>query len=151
MSRCRSLAFVALIVSIFTPVCQAQDQIRNSPQAGGRTHSVNYKDMVLANCIATAYKDEPGAAKDAGSSVSALRDWTSFDLDQATGPIHDLVTDYLSRDYQNPMVESEVKGVRFDLLKCLDLYHSDALEAQIKRWSDTPDRSYRQDHPALGE
>lgn len=151
MSRCRPLAVVALIVSIFTPVCQAQDQIRNSPQAGGRTYSVNYQDMVLATCIATAYQDDPGAVKDAGSSVSALRDWTSFDLDQATGPIHDLVTDYLSRDYHNPMVESEVKGVRFDLLKCLDLYHSDALKAQIKRWGYTPDRSYRQDHPAPDE
>ncbi|MFK3796913.1 type VI secretion system amidase immunity protein Tai4 [Pseudomonas sp. NPDC088444] len=151
MSKHRPLAVAMLIVSIFTPVSQAQDQIRNAPQAGGRTYSVNYKDMVLATCIATAYKNDPGAAKDAGSSVSALRDWTSFDLDQATRPIQDLVTDYLSRDYHNPVVESEVKGVRFDLLKCLDLYHSEALEAQIKRWGYTPDRSYRQDNPAPDE
>lgn len=148
MSKYRPLAVAALIVSFFTPFCQAQDHIQNSPQAGGRTYSVNYKDMVLATCIATAYKDDPDAAKDAGSSIGALRDWTSFDLDQAISPIQGLVSDYLSRDYHNPIVESEVKGVRFDLLKCLDLYHSDALEAQIKRWVFTPDRSYRQDNPA---
>jgi hypothetical protein len=147
MSICRTLAVAALTVSLITPICQAQDHIRNSPQAGGRTYSVNYKDIVLATCIATAYKDNPDAAKDAGSSISALRDWTSFDLDQATHSIRELVSDYLSRDYHNSIVKSEVKGVRFDLLKCLDLYHSKALDEQVKRLVFDHDHTYRQDNP----
>ena len=48
------------------------------PQAGARSNAQNFRDMVLATCIAQAYKDQPSAAADAGSSVSALRctTWT---------------------------------------------------------------------------
>ncbi|PZW62378.1 type VI secretion system (T6SS) amidase immunity protein Tai4 [Pseudomonas sp. URMO17WK12:I6] len=49
----------------------SKDDPTRSPQAGGRTYAQNYKDMVLADCIATAYKSEPEAAQDAGSSASA--------------------------------------------------------------------------------
>lgn len=60
----------------------SKDDPTNSPQTGGRTYTQNDKGMVLADCIATAYKSEPKAAQDAGSSASALMDWT-FDLEQA--------------------------------------------------------------------
>ena len=46
---------------------------------------------------------------------------------------------------QDPIVESEIKGVRFDFLKCLDLYHSKELDAQAKRFVINPQRSYRLD------
>jgi hypothetical protein len=59
-----------------------------------------------------------------------------------------LVDAYLARDYHNPLVEAEIKGVRFDLLKCLDLYHSKALDRLVKRVVINPGRSYRQDNPA---
>jgi hypothetical protein len=101
-----------------------------SPQAGARSYAQNYKDMVLASCIAQAYTNDKNAGTDAGSSVSAL------------------VDAYLARDYHNPLVEAEIKGVRFDLLKCLDLYHSKALDRLVKRVVINPGRSYRQDNPA---
>lgn len=104
-----------------------------SPQAPSRTHAQNYKDMVLATCIAQAYRNDTGAAIDAGSSASALRDWTSFDLEESPDAVQALVDNYLARDYANPLVEAETRGVRFDLLKCLDLYHSTALEELVKR------------------
>jgi hypothetical protein len=103
--------------------------------------------MVLATCIANAYKDDEDAAKDSGSSVSALRDWTYFDLEKAPDAIRTLVDEYLARDYRNPIVEAEMKGVRFDLLKCLDLYHSKELDVQVKRLVIHPNRTYRQDNP----
>jgi len=49
---------------------------------------------------------------------------------------------YLARDYRNPLVESEVQGVRFDVLKCLDLYHSKALEALVERVVLEPSRRF---------
>lgn len=104
-----------------------------SPQAPVRTHASNYKDMVLASCITQAYQNDAGAGTDAGSSVSALRDWTYFDLDASPDAVNALIDAYLARDYGNPLVEKELKGVRFDLLKCLDLYHSDALEALTRQ------------------
>lgn len=130
---------------VLASVCHAESDQRDSPQAGARTYAQNYKDMVLTTCLANAYRDDPGAAVDAGSSVSALRDWTSYDLERAPDAITALVDDYLTRDYFNPLVESEIKGVRFDLLKCLDLYHSADLEVQVKQLVIDPERTYRQD------
>ncbi|WP_218966078.1 T6SS amidase immunity protein Tai4 family protein [Snodgrassella alvi] len=45
---------------------------------------------------------------------------------------------YLSRNYLNPVAESEMKGVKFDFLKCLDLYHSEDLDKLAKRIVNTP-------------
>ncbi|MCW7537990.1 type VI secretion system amidase immunity protein Tai4 [Aquabacterium sp. A7-Y] len=126
---------------------QAKDQPGTSPQAAERTYGQNFKDIVLATCIATAYRKEPNAAADAGSSVSALRDWTYYDMENSPDAIKSLVDAYLARDYHNPLVAPEVKDVKFDLLKCLDLYHSKELAAQAKRFVQKPNRTYRQDHP----
>lgn len=118
----------------------------SSPQAGARTYARNYKDMVLAECVATAYRDQPSAARDAGSSASALMDWTYFDLERNPDAGKSLVNRFLARDYRNPIVESEIKGVRFDFLKCLDLYHSQELDAQVKLYVIRPKRSYELDN-----
>lgn len=132
------------ILMLLTSVTYAKDDAGTSPEAGARTYGQNYKDMVLATCIAYAYKGDKQAAVDAGSSVSALRDWTEYDLEKAPDAIKTLVDRYLARDYHNPLVESEVQGVRFDLLKCLDLYHSKELDAQVKSLVFHPKRIYRQ-------
>jgi hypothetical protein len=141
----RNLLAVALLASVATGF--AKDQGITSPQAGARTYAQNYKDMVLAECVAAAYGDEPQAAKDAGSSASALADWTYFDMDKDPTASKSLVNRFLARNYFNPLVESEVKGVRFDFLKCLDLYHSKELEEQVTKFVVHPGRTYRQDHP----
>jgi hypothetical protein len=126
----------------------AKDERTTSPQAGIRTYAQNYKDMVLADCIAIAYKNEPTVVMDAGSSASALRDWTYYDWEKNPyDVVTSLVNRYLARDYFNPLVESEIKNVRFDLLKCMDLYHSKELDALVKRVVINPRRSYRQDNP----
>ena len=125
----------------------SKDDPTNSTQAGGRTYAQNYKDMVLADCIATAYKSEPKVAQDAGSSASALMDWTYFDLEQAPQAGRPLVDQFLARDYHNPLVESERQGVRFELLKCLDLYHSKELDSQVRQLVINPQHTYRQDNP----
>ncbi|WP_083438747.1 type VI secretion system amidase immunity protein Tai4 [Caldimonas brevitalea] len=68
-------------------------------------------------------------------------------MENSPHEIEALVDSYLARNYHNPLVEPEVKGVRFDMLKCLDLYHSKELEAQVKRFVIKPKRSFRQDNP----
>jgi hypothetical protein len=125
----------------------AGDEAIASPQAGARTYAQNYKDMVLAMCLANAYKNDKNASIDVGSSVSALRDWTNYDLEKSPDAIKTLVDHYLARDYRNPLVESEIKGVSFDFLKCMDLYHSRELDAQVKRLVINPKHTYRQDNP----
>ncbi|WP_244111066.1 T6SS amidase immunity protein Tai4 family protein, partial [Burkholderia stagnalis] len=54
---------------------------------------------------------------------------------------------YLARDYRNPVVESEVADVRFDYLKCMDLYHGKALDAAAKKLVLRPNSTYRAENP----
>jgi len=140
------LALVTSALLSFT--VHAADQALISPQAGARTYAQNYKDMVLATCMTQAYRNDRGAATDAKSSASALRDWTYFDMEKSPDAVKSLVNRYLARDYSNPLVESEIKGVRFDFLKCMDLYHSKALEDLVKRLVIHPKRTYRQENPS---
>ncbi|WP_306398071.1 type VI secretion system amidase immunity protein Tai4 [Telluria beijingensis] len=129
---------------LLCPPAHASPREMTSPQAVARTHAQNYKDLVLANCLAQAYRNEAGASADIGSSVSALRDWTYFDMEKSPDAVKSLVDSYLARDYSNPLVESEIKGIRFDFLKCMDLYHSKALEDLVKRLVVHPKRVYKQ-------
>lgn len=114
----------------------------SSPEGMYRTFETNYKDMTLATCIDTAYANNADVSKDAGSSVTAMREWTYYDLERSPALITTLVAKYLARDYTHPLVESEIKGVKFDFLKCLDLYHSQELDALTKKLVDHPTRTY---------
>ncbi|MEY1592472.1 T6SS amidase immunity protein Tai4 family protein [Burkholderia sp. Bmkn7] len=78
--------------------------------------------------------------------TSYVRTSPHFDLERNPDAGKSLVNRFLARDYRNPVVESEIKGVRFDFLKCLDLYHSRELDAQVKRFVTNPKRSYRLDN-----
>ncbi|WP_080418202.1 type VI secretion system amidase immunity protein Tai4 [Burkholderia ubonensis] len=142
----RSFIVLLAMFALMTSTAYAKDHTLTSPQAGARTYAQNYRDMILATCIANAYKNDRDAPVDAGSSASALRDWTSFDMEKSPDAVKSLVDRYLARDYRNPLVESEIKGVRFDFLKCLDLYHSKELDSLVKRLVIDPGRTYRQDN-----
>ncbi|MGN2438293.1 type VI secretion system amidase immunity protein Tai4 [Pseudomonas syringae] len=114
----------------------------SSPEGMYRTFEKNYKDMALATCITIAYKADVNVGIDAGSSVSAMRDWTYYDMEQSPLAVKALVEKYLARDYTNPLAESQIKGIKFDLLKCLDMYHSKELDALTKKLVTHPDHTY---------
>lgn len=146
--RVSPLLLASMASTLLSLPAHASDRDITSPQAVTRTYAQNYKDMVLATCLTQAYRNAPSVSTDAGSSISALRDWTYFDMDQSPDAVNSLVSSYLARDYSNPLVESEIKGVRFDFLKCMDLYHSKALDDLAKRLVVHPKRSYGQEHPS---
>jgi len=140
--RLRPFRLAVMVSTLLSLPAQASAQGITSPQAVTRTHAQNYKDMVLATCLTQAYRSDTGVSTDAGSSISALRDWTYFDMDRSPDAVKSLVDSYLARDYSNPLVESEIKGVRFDFLKCMDLYHSKALDDLAKQLVIHPNRVY---------
>ncbi|MCX8748195.1 type VI secretion system amidase immunity protein Tai4 [Snodgrassella sp. B3088] len=105
----------------------------STPEAVNRTFIENYKDMVFASCVTKAYKGNKDVAKDTGSSVSALKDWIDYDIDKSIDKEIILIDSYLSRNYFNPVAEQEVKGIKFDFLKCLDLYHSKELDKLARK------------------
>ena len=139
--------FTALLLWLAAYSANASDETKtgDTPEAGNRTYAQNYRDMLLAGCIARAYDKETAASKDASSTASVLLEWTQYDAEHSPDAIDSLLNRYLNRDYHHPFVE--YKGVHFDLLKCLDMYHSKELDAQVKRYVGKPNRTYRQDDP----
>ena len=134
------LVVVAGAVLLANPA-KAQSDL---PEVASRSYAQNYKDLALASCIARAYSDEPRAAADASATAAGLEStWTNYDLEKGAGEISKLVNRYLARTYNS------IHGpqVRLDLLKCLDMYHSKELQAQVKRFVPTPGRTYKQDYP----
>ncbi len=62
-----------------------------------------------------------------------MRDWTRYNMEKSPDAVRSLVDRYLARNQANPLADAEVKGLRFDLLKCLNLYHSPELAALARR------------------
>ncbi|MDR2924497.1 MAG: type VI secretion system amidase immunity protein Tai4 [Azoarcus sp.] len=139
-----------LIFMLSTLTCHANNDRIIGPQAAARTYAQNYKDIVLARCVATAYeKDRPELAMDVQGSAIALGDWTYYERGKSYDAINAIVSRYLARHYYlNPSFKSDdLQGGRFHFhfLKCLDLYHSEELETQVKQFVGNPTRTYRQD------
>lgn len=147
MSQCWFRYFTGFLALASTAVCYAAPRVSDSPEAGTRTYSQIYKDMVLGVCIGNAYRHDKDVEVDIAYSNEELRFWGYYDLEKAPDEISALVNRYLARDYFNPLVESKIKGVRFDFLKCLDLYHSENLDRQVKQLVINPERTYREDNP----
>ena len=127
----------------FTVGAMAVD--RSSPEAPDRPYGQNYKDMVLARCVAKAYATEEPASRDAGWTANELRAMISFDVASSNNAIPPLIDRYLARGYNNPGLKAHSMGQEFRLLKCLDLYHSKELQEQVGRYVPAPDRTFRQE------
>jgi len=108
----------------------------DSITAINRTNAENYKDRALAACIATAYKGS-SAGDDADITTSAFIEWTYYDVDKGNQATDQLVEKYLHRDYTNPL--EGYAAAKFNLLKCLDMYHSGELNEQVHRYVPHPD------------
>lgn len=108
-----------------------------------RTNAENYKDRALAACIAEAYKGSP-AGEDASITKSVFLDLTHYDDDKGNPATERLAEEYLRRDYTLPF-EGYV-GAEFKLLKCLDMYHSQELNEQVRQYVPHPD--WVRDKPA---
>lgn len=112
-----------------------------TPAASVRSNASNFKDMVLAVCISRSQQGETAA--DAAGSARALVEWTLYDAEKGTDEIDRLVNRFLDRNYHNPLGGDEGDGTQFNLLKCLDLYHSTDLESLSKRVVLQPRRRKR--------
>ncbi|WP_026603550.1 type VI secretion system amidase immunity protein Tai4 [Methylomonas sp. 11b] len=115
--------------------CYSLTAIADSNAATRRSNAENYKDRALAACLSTAYKDSP-AGEDADITKSAFLEWTYYNDDKGNPAIDQLVEKYLHRDYSNPV--EGYAGAKFNLLKCLDMYHSQELDAQVHKYVPHP-------------
>ncbi len=122
----------ALFLCLSLPTIAGESNV----MAISRTNAQNYKDRALAACISEAYKGSP-AGEDASITTSVFLEWTYYDDDKGDPATDRLVEKYLRRDYSNPF-EGYV-GAKFDLLKCLDMYHSRELAEQVRKYVPHPD------------
>lgn len=107
---------------------------KDNVMAPTRNNATNYKDRALAYCVAQAYKNTP-AEEDAQTTGAVFLDWTYYDLD-ANPEINALIDKYLGRDYSNPFEGYE--KAKFNMLKCIDMYHSKELEQQVRKYVAHP-------------
>ncbi|WP_312686923.1 T6SS amidase immunity protein Tai4 family protein [Kosakonia sp.] len=113
------------------------------PAAASRTYAQNYKDAALALCVAKAYASEPGASKDASASASGLSNWSEYDAENGAGKMGELADQFLARQYAS----HQGNNIKLNLMKCIDMYHSNALEQQVRDYVPHPKRSWMQDNP----
>ncbi len=104
-------------------------------EIANRTNAVNYKDRALAYCITSAYEGSP-AGKDASFTTSIYLEWTYYDLEKGNQAVDKLTNKYLRRKYYG--TEEGYAGAKFDLLKCIDMYHSLELEQQVRKYVGNP-------------
>ncbi len=105
------------------------------PDIRTRTNAENYRDRALAYCIATAYKGSP-AGQDASFTTSAYLEWTEYDYDRGNQAVDKLTAKYLSLEYTGS--DEGYAGAKFNLMKCIDMYHSPELAKQVRKYVANP-------------
>jgi hypothetical protein len=126
------MLLMSAMITLCQPLSSMADDFTTAPH---RSNAQNYKDRALASCIAQAYEGSP-AGEDARVTTISFIDWLYFDLEAGQRATNQLVDQYLQRDYSTPL--EGYQDARFDLLKCIDMYHSDTLEQQSRTYTSQP-------------
>ncbi|CCG18443.1 putative uncharacterized protein [Taylorella equigenitalis 14/56] len=104
---------------------KAQDETSSFPKFTSRTYEQNYRDLVLSACIAWIYNDNPAVKEDVLETEDALNNATSYDIENNTGKFKEIIDIFTI----NSNVNTKRKANPSKLLNCLDLYHSEELNA----------------------
>ncbi|MEX5716087.1 T6SS amidase immunity protein Tai4 family protein [Serratia ureilytica] len=102
----------------------------------------NYKDIALTYCISVAYKTSPEASKDAIASSNGIDAWSYYAIRDEESPIIKLTKQYLQKNYNAKDGKS-----RLDLMKCMDMYHSEELDKLAKDYVQRPNDNWVKDNP----
>jgi hypothetical protein len=138
-----ALAFAVLLA---LSACAALPTAKAPPGEGPRyrSNAQNYKDMILAECVTAAYSPEERQepADDAHGASVIFFESTCFELtEDQDNESQDLIDRYLTREIVPPALAQKYKMVTSPkLAKCIELYHSKALEDHIKKHVCEPDK-----------
>lgn len=86
------------------------------------------KNVALAQCIARGY-DVPAERDDALAAVGAYVEFGQVNDTDAYIAVTELADKWLRKPYQSK------SGQPLTLMKCIDLFHSDALNALVRRYA----------------
>ncbi|MGP1120240.1 T6SS amidase immunity protein Tai4 family protein [Serratia sp. CY47444] len=137
------ISFFCLYATCAIAQKNQKESIENwPPQAAYRSYLQNYKDIALTYCISVAYKTSPEASKDAIASSNGIDAWSYYAIRDEESPIIALTKQYLQKNYNAKDGKS-----RLDLMKCMDMYHSENLDKLAKDYIQCPNDNWVKDNP----
>lgn len=141
-----------IIISIFLltlfiiPATLAKNSSNNDDNTwelrANRTYASNFKDMVLARCVSKAYQFDKKVVKDTNGSAGALFIMWIGSVNYDVFPdVDTLITTFLKRKYYF----HEHNDLQGDMMKCLDLYHSNELNSLVKKYISKPSMTLKKE------
>lgn len=115
-----ALALLAL------PACATDTAPAGTPQTAHYSQRELLKNWALSACLATVAQSDADR-KDANATASAYLEFGNQPI-EAYEALGELVKDYASRRYTGSIDSA------FNTMKCVDLYHSEALDRLVARW-----------------
>lgn len=115
-----------LLAALAVPACATDTSSIAMPQTARYSQRALLKNWALSACLATIAKS-PADREDANATASAYLEFGNQPIEayQALGK---LVERYAGRTYSGSIASE------FNTMKCIDLYHSDALESLVETW-----------------
>lgn len=114
----------SFIIMLFTLGCAHADRVNYAPE-----HYL--KNYALSACLAEGYQSEE-VKKDAGAIAGGYLEFGSYSLSAHTA-VRNLAKQYLAKNYPSK------SGQPMVLAKCIDLFHSKALEDIVIEYKDKQD------------
>lgn len=114
----------SIIITLFTLGCVHADRVNYTPE-----HYL--KNYALSACLAEGYQSEE-VKKDAGAIAGGYLEFGSYSLSAHTA-VRNLAKQYLAKNYPSK------SGQPMVLAKCIDLFHSKALEDIVIEYKDKQD------------
>ena len=115
-----------VLAALAVPACATDTSSEAMPQTARYSQRELLKNWALSACLATIAKS-PADRDDANATASAYLEFGDQPIEayQALGK---LVERYAGRTYSGSIASE------FNTMKCIDLYHSDALESLVETW-----------------
>lgn len=120
-------AILLAALALALPACATDSSSMAMPQTANYSQRELLKNWALSACLATVAKSEADRS-DATATASAYLEFGNQPI-EAYEALAELVKRYAARPYAGS-VPSE-----FDAMKCIDLYHSGALEGLVEKWT----------------
>jgi hypothetical protein len=143
MKHIPAILFAFLSLFAFPSAAQETDPTAGEKEgARYRTYGQKYKDMVFSYCVASAYKTDKSTLEDAFATAELIYSYPFYgeEAKKALTEIGVLINQFLARNYEAPVYAHETgRVVPFNLAKCIDLYHSKALDANMRKSVPNPE------------
>ncbi|TVO57764.1 T6SS amidase immunity protein Tai4 family protein [Denitromonas halophila] len=115
-----------VLAALALPACATDTSSEAMPQTARYSQRELLKNWALSACLATIAKS-PADRDDANATASAYLEFGNQPI-EAYETLGKLAKQYAGRTYSGSIAS------KFNTMKCIDLYHSEALESLVETW-----------------